>query len=226
METEPQAELEVQEQEVQQDVAPIEELLESQDGQEVQEEVEEKQVPLAALQKERRKRQDAEAKSHRFEVESKFYQEQTARVSQAPAEDDESRYESVTRADLQNDRQATKAEILAAVTEQLRDVSEAKWQKRNKEKYEYVSDNLEHFLTQRPNLASAIKDSSNRYEEAYELMTALSPKQQKQMANPQRKASPVSPTSVPKGAAMNQAIDIMSMSDEEYRDWRKSKRVR
>ena len=106
-------------------------------------------------------------------------------------------------------------------------MKEELWSEANNEKKQFVDDNLAQFLKQRPNLATAISTASNRYKEAWELMNALSPKQQSAL-RPQvaKKEAPGSPTGVPKAAAINQAVDVMSMSDDEYREWRKSKRKR
>ncbi len=83
-------------------------------------------------------------------------------------------------------------------------------------------------MKQRPNLASAIDQATNRYEEAYTLMEALTPKQQQQLkqSTQPKKEAPNAPGGVPKAAAMNEAVDIMSMSDAEFSTWRQSKKKR
>lgn len=175
-------------------------------------EPEKTQVPLSALQKERKKRQELE-----LELEWERRERARQQAPQVPQEEDNSRYESATREDL------TRAQ-----NESIRIIEERLWMKQNPEKYEKVNEYLPQFLKQRPNLASAINDASNRYEEAYELMEALSPKQQQQLkvASLPKKQAPNSPGSVPKAAAMNQALDVMSMSDSEFSAWRESKRTR
>lgn len=170
-------------------------------------------IPLSALQKVREKKKE-------LELELQFEKQRNAQLTQAaqkPAEDDNSRFESATREDLK----MSQGEIIRVVEERT-------WIKNNAEKFEYVDQNLKNFLQQRPNLTSAIRDSANRYEEAYTLMTALSPKQQQQFTKPvtQKKEAPNSPSSVPKAAAMNESIDLMNMNDKEFADWRASKRKR
>jgi hypothetical protein len=57
-------------------------------------------------------------------------------------------------------------------------------------------------------------------------MNALSPKQ-KTALKPNaalKKDAPGSPTSLPKAAGMNQAVDVMAMNDTEYLAWRKAQK--
>jgi len=168
------------------------------------------QVPLSALQKERKKRQELEA-----ELNWERRRQQQAAQSQ-PEEEDNSRYESATKADLLNAQQ-----------EAMRAFEEKMWIKNNMEKFEKVRELLPEFLKQRPNLASAINEATNRYEEAYTLMDALTPKQQAQIRNPQpKKEAPNSPGGIPKIAALNQAVDVMNMSDSDFNAWRKQQKRR
>ena len=58
-------------------------------------------------------------------------------------------------------------------------------------------------------------------------MEALTPKQQAQLKAPQvRKEAPNAPGGVPKSAALNAAVDVMTMSDTEFAAWRQSKKRR
>jgi hypothetical protein len=179
-----------------------------------------KQVPLSVVQKERKKRQEAEAREQRAAIELQYLKEQQQRQTPAAPEDDEDQYESVTKREHSNSLSKTRDEI-------MRDVEERMWIKANPEKAEFINENLANFLKKKPNLTSAISDSTNRYEEAYLLLNALTPRQQAQLKPAVKKTvAPGSPNSVPKGAALNQAVDVMSMSDSEYREWRNSKKVR
>lgn len=165
-------------------------------------------IPLSALQKEREKRRE-------LELEIQWMKQREAQAQQKPPEEDNSRYESATKEDLLN-----------AQAENMRLLEERLWIKANREKYEYVNANLKTFLDQRPNLASAIHQSSNRYEEAYELMDKLIPKAQstpRSQATP-RKEAPNSPGGIPKAAALKESVDVMNMSDSEFRAWRDSKK--
>lgn len=180
--------------------------------QEEQEPVKEQNVPLSALQKERRKRQDAEQ-------ELKVYREHQLKQMQegSPQEEDDNQYEPVTRADLKKQQ-----------VQVMRDVEEKTWIRQNPEKAEIINEKLAKFLTQRPNLAAAIEAAPNRYEEAWELMDKLSPKQKavlnKQQSN--KSATPNSPSGVPKAAAINQTVEFSAMTDSEFNAWRQSKRSR
>lgn len=174
------------------------------ESQEQKDEVyEEKQVPLTALQKERKKRQD-------LEMELDYIKQQ----SRKNEEEDISQYETATREDL------TKSQV-----EAVRMVEERLWMRQNPEKYEKINEDLPQFLKQRPHLAQAIAASPNRYEEAYLLMNALNPRERKVEApKAQAKPAPGSPSSVPKGASLDQAVDVMNMTDSEFRGWRQSLR--
>lgn len=198
-------------QEMQQDAEEISEEISEENQEAAEPEKKEEMVPLSALQKERRKRQ---------EKESQLEYERQLRAQYQPAppeEEDLSEYESLTKKDISKIQQDT-----------VRMVEERNWTRDNREKAEFVNENLQEFLNQRPHLASAIKDAPNRYEEAWLLMNALSPRQQQQLRKPapERKPAPGNPKSVPKAAAMNEAVDLMSMSDSEYLAWRKAQKKR
>lgn len=166
-------------------------------------------VPLSALQKERRKRQDLEA-------ENRWLREQQQQKTASIPEPDDSRYESATKEDLSRSEE-----------EIIRKVEERTWIKNNPERYERVNELLPGFLKLRPNLAEAIKSAPNRYEEAWELMDKLTPKEQKTIktAAP-KKETPGSPANISKAASLNQAVDVMSMSDAEFHKWRQSQKRR
>jgi len=198
---------------------PVEEVSQGDVSEQPEQSTEEQRVPVSAVQKERRRRQEADAQRQRAEIELQYLKEQYAQQN-APQEEDDSNYETTTRGELKQTVEQTKLQI-------AREIREENWMNNNPEKFEYVKENLVEFLKQRPNLTSAVKDAPNRYQEAFLLMNALTEKQ-KQELKPQvpKKQAPGSPSSIPKAAAMNQAVDVMSMSDSEYRQWRASKRRR
>lgn len=197
---------EVVDEAIEQAIEPVQ----PEDSDSAQEQVQEERVPLSALQKERRKRQETER-------ELQWHKEQMmAKRAEVQQEPDESLYESATKEDLGKVRKQV-----------LREVHESTWIKANPEKALEVHEKLEEFLKQRPNLTSAIEGAQNRYEEAWELMDKLSPKQKSALkAAPVRKDAPGNPAGVPKAAALNQSVDLMSMSDSEYNAWRQSQRKR
>jgi len=191
--------------------------LEEIQGEEADQQVEtpaEKMVPLSAVLKERKKRQELEMQTTWQQQQLQQYQQQ--QIAPVDPVDDSSKYETVTREEQQK-----------AQNDTIRTIEERQWMRDNPEKMEILNEHLKTFLDQRPNLKSAIRDSGNRYEEAFTLMNALTPRQQQQLktasAQP-KKPAPNSPASMPKSAALNHAVDVMKMSDKEYLEWRGSKR--
>lgn len=179
---------------------------------EPEQQAEKTMVPLSALQKERDKRKEAELQAQ--------WERQERMRSQTPVEpqeEDNSRYESATKEDIE----LSQARAMKAFEERL-------WMKQNPDKVEKLNELLPTLLKQRPHLARAIEDAPNRYEEAYILMEALTPKQQVELkkATKPKAEAPNSPGSVPKAAAMNEGVDVMSMSDKEFAEYRASKRRR
>ena len=163
----------------------------------------EEHVPLPKYIKERKRRQELEQRVLHLE-------------SQKQPADDSSQYESATRADLGH----TQNEV-------IRIVEERQWIRSNPEKYEHLQAHLEDFLEKKPYLADALRNAPNRWEEAYELMSALSNKERKVVKQQEkRREAPNAPTSVPKSSGIKETEDIMRMSDKEYNEWRASKRVR
>ena len=196
------------------------EIIHESEHEEVQEKVEQ-HVPLSALQKERRKRQEAESRAKLFE-EMQTKQIRESSNSQTNVNDDDD-YEPITRSQLKKDRQQT----LNEVEEKFRVNREQNWANENPEKILELQERLDDFLETRKHLVSAINESPNRLQESWTLMNALSPKQKAALAKQSvKKDAPGSPGSVPKAANINQAIDVMSMSDSEFNAWRKNKAKR
>jgi len=182
----------------------------------VQEEQKEQMVPLSALQKERRKRQDAEVEARLFREQQQSYMN-----SQKQEEPDDSDYEPVTKGDLNKDLSKRDLEL-------IRKIDENRWLRDNPEKAELINKDLANFLKQRPNLVHAIDAASNRYEEAWELLDKLTPKQKVALRTNTavKKEAPDSPSGVPKASSINQTVDFSNMSDAEFNQWRMSKRKR
>lgn len=184
------------------DTAQVEDLSTADNPQEALDSAEESNnkptmVPLAAVQKERRRAQ-------KYREELDYYKSQHG--------EDESRYESATKEDLGKSKQELKREI----TEEL-------WIQQNPEKFKRIEAELDNFLETRPTSTEAIRKAKNRYQEAWEHMQAFSPRKPVTTEQPRAKA-PGSPSSVPKSAALNEAVDVMKMTDAEFNEWRASKR--
>jgi hypothetical protein len=206
---------------VEHQVEPIEQIVEAAQAEqnEVPESVEHEEpqkktmIPLSVAQKLREQKRE-------LELELQWERQRNAQIqqqAQKPVEEDSSRYESATR-----------EEVARSQNETIRAVEERLWIKANPEKFEYINEHLPKFLKQRPNLTTAIDLASNRYEEAFELMDKLTPKQKQQLVKPTqsvKKDAPNSPSAVPKAAALNEAVDVMSMSDSEFMKWKQSKKV-
>jgi len=172
----------------------------------------EEHVPLSALQKERRKRQESER-------ELQWFKEQQMRQMQAqqPAEEPEEDQAPVSRKELVNVERRAVQKVL-----------ETTWIAQNPEKANDINDKLSEFLKQRPHLARAIEDAPNRYEEAWTLMDALTPKQKAALrpAPLVKKDAPGNPAALPKAHGINQNADVMAMDDKEFNAWRQSQRKR
>lgn len=195
---------EITEEPVEETVEPVEEAAEESSTQEEEVTQQETQVPISALQKERRKRQDAEAQN------AWLLQQKETRE---PVEED------LSQGDI-----ATKGDVNASVQEAVRKIEETRWIRDNPERYELINEKLPEFLKQRPNLVPAINSSMNRFEEAWTLYNAFTPTKRTRAAPV--KEAPGSPGSIPKAAAMNEAVDVMKLSDAEFLKWRKSKSTR
>lgn len=121
--------------------------------QEVQEE-EQKMVPLSALQAERRKRQEAEARSQVLhELAMRNDQPQPE-----PVEDDSSAL--VEKGMLKEHSMATK-----------RDILETLYQDMNPEAVQKINQYLKPILDKKPWLAASVDNALNRYARAYEIVT-------------------------------------------------------
>jgi len=185
---------------------------------EVQQEEEVQQVPLKTLQKERRKRQDLEAKTKLLE------EQMTKLMTQGRQEpvDDSARYETVTRGDLDNQRSVDKAEI-------IRTVREEEWKEKNTQHAAYIDEHLQDLLDEKPHLAYAISNSKNRYQEAWDQLRGhgkLPVTREEEKREPIKRAvAPNSPANVSKSAGVSQTVDVMNMNDREFAEWR-SKQIK
>jgi len=168
-------------------------------------------IPLTVAQKLREQKRE-------LELELQWERQRNAQQAiKQPVEEDNSRYESATR-----------EEVARSQNETIRAVEERLWIKSNPEKFEFINEHLPKFLKLRPNLTSAIELASNRYEEAYELIDKLTPKQKQALVKPPpapKRQAPNAPSGVPKAAALNESVDVMNMSDSEFRAWKQSKKT-
>jgi len=168
-------------------------------------------VPLKTFIKQKKRGQELEAQN-------RMLQEQMAQLmnqrQQAPQEDD-SRYETLTKGDYDSQRNIDKEEI-------KRDVREEEWKERNAREAIYVDEHLQELLEEKPHLAYAIANSKNRYQEAWDQLKGHGKVQTAEKREPVKEIeAPASPASRPKSAGVNQTIDVMGMTDKEFNEWRR-----
>lgn len=185
-----------------------------------QEEQKEEQIPLRVLQKERKKRQEAEMRAQWVEERLNQLTKQIDKGQAQAQAEDETNYEAVTKGDLKQYSQTERQEI-------IRTIKEEDWAKQYPEKVELVNEKLPELLKQKPQLSYAIINSTNRYEEAWDQLMGHGKIEQPKPAEKKRAAeAPGSPASMPKSAGVNQAMNLMDMSDAEFNKWRSTKRRR
>ena len=163
-----------------------------------------KMVPLTALQKERRKRQQSDERIRYYE----------RKLEEKESESDDS-YESVTKKDLGSSHQKLKREI-----------SEELWISQNPHAMSMIDNELDILLEQKPHLTAAIASASNRYEVAYDFLKTYGNKSKSVLQSKPKSNAPGSPGAVPKSAAMSDAVDLMKMDDTAFNAWRKERRTR
>ena len=114
---------------------------------------EQKMVPLAALQAERRKRQELEARTHVYE------ELMRSKESQNAPEEPEDPNAIVERKDLHANTAHTK-----------RDILETLYQDMNPEAVQKINKYLKPILDKKPWLAQSVDTAQNRYARAYEIV--------------------------------------------------------
>lgn len=118
---------------------------------ESQEEKQETMVPLAALQAERRKRQELEARNHVYE--------EIMRSKDQPPQEPEDPNALVEKHHLQEWNAQTKRDILESI-----------YQESNPEAVQKINKHLANILEKKPWLAASVDSAPNRYARAYEIV--------------------------------------------------------
>ncbi len=195
------------------DQEPVQEEQAQTEHVEVEQKVEE-QVPLKALKKERKKRQEAELKNQ-------WNEERIQQLlSKEPPKEDTSNFEAVTKGELKDYSQNERLEI-------IRTVKEENWMEENPDKSEVIDEKLEDLLKEKPHLSYAILHSKNRYKEAWDQLMGHDKINAPRVKQEKREnKAPGSPANMPKSAGVNQAVDIMKLSDSEFNEWRSTQRKR
>lgn len=183
-----------------------------------------RQVPLEALEAERRKRQEAEAQARLYQELAKRAEEsKTTEASEQEAEDD---YEAVTRGDLKKFHQKLTKEEFA---EMKRDIAEETFKDTQPEAIKLINTHLKEILERKPWLADSISRAPNRYARAHEIVNDYMPQvvAQKTQASEAKKIvensqKPGSPAAVGKSQQLSGADYMKSIAGtNEFREYRK-----
>lgn len=184
-----------------------------------------RQVPLEALEAERRKRQDAEAQARLYQELAKRAEEAQKQnpAEEEPSEDDE---EYVNRGDLKRFHQKLTKDELAALK---RDIAEETFKDSRPEAIKAINSHLKEILERKPWLADSIERAPNRYARAYEIVQDFMP----QVTSSREKATeakkivenaqkPGSPIGVGKSQQLSGADYLKSIAGtKEFSDYRK-----
>lgn len=168
------------------------------------EEKQERQVPLAALEAERRKRQEAEAEKRVYEQ----HLTQLSQQQQTPQEDD-------------SDDWVTKKEYRQNVAQEMsqfkKETLEEAFVQANPQAYKEVNDYLPELIKQKPWVKDVVENAPNRWQRAHELVNDLyhKPEPIKKSQDAKRivenAQKPGSPTNVGKSATLNKVEYMRSI---------------
>lgn len=181
-----------------------------QEEQQVTEVKEEKrQVPLDALEAERKKRQDAE-------YQAKWYQQQMATLQQQQPQkqDDEDEY-----------TKQIKAEIRRDISLENQTKVEGQYLAEHPEVAEAIQTKLGPILQKKPHLSYAIQNADNRYAEAIDIIEKYSPKVASDSVKKkieQNQTMPGSPASTGKsgGVSKSEMLNRMRKNKREFSQYR------
>lgn len=200
---------------------PVEE---NQEGAQEESKKAERNVPLEALEAERRKRQDAEAQARLYQELAKRAEESSqAKVKEEELDDE---YESVTRGELRKfHKKLTNEEF----TTMKRDIAEETFKETQPEAIKTINAHLKEILERKPWLAESIERAPNRYARAYEVVNDYMPQvdAKKTQATQGRKIiensqKPGSPIGVGKSQQLSGGDYLKSIAGtKEFRDYRK-----
>lgn len=195
-----------------------------------------RQVPLEALEAERRKRQEAEKRNAILEDYALRYQqlaEQTSKPKQAevdeaaPDDDDLVNMKKLREVEKKLSKGLTREDLTAL----KRDVSEETFKRANPEAVKQINANLKEILERKPWLAQSIESADNRYERAWEIVQDFgakppSPREAQAVSDAKKivenSKKPGSPVAVAKSANLNNVDYLRSIAGtQEFRDYRK-----
>lgn len=185
-----------------------------------------RQVPLEALEAERRKRQDTEAQNRLLQDYVNRLQQPAKEEPVIKSEDDE---DLVSKKDLKQFRQKLTSEEFATMK---REIAEETFKEVNPEAIRQINANLKEILERKPWLAKSIEDSSNRYARAFEIVQDYAPAlmtKKSQNNDAQRiienSKKPGSPVTAGKTPNLTQADYLKSIAGtKEFQEYRKKVR--
>lgn len=181
-----------------------------------QEQEDVRQVPLSALEAERKRRQE-EAEQRRY------YQENYERLMAAQNQQEEDADELITRGALKNETAATRQEIV-----------EELWKDLNPKALKEIDSKLKSIIDIKPWLADSIRGAKNRYARAYEIVQDYEHLMQKSKTPTasseaarivQNAQKPGSPVTIAKSAPADKASYLKSIQGKkEFREYREKVR--
>jgi len=181
-----------------------------------------RQVPLEALEKERKKRQEAEVQVRLYEELAKRAKEAQAAPEENP-EDDE---ELVNRGDLRQFHKKLTSQEFQAIK---REVAEETFKESRPEAIQLVNSHLKEILEKKPWLADSIENAPNRYARAYEIVQDYMPqviakntKSSEAKKIVENASKPGSPAAAGKSQNLNSADYLRSIAGtKEFGEYRK-----
>jgi len=183
-----------------------------------------RQVPLEALEAERRKRQDAEAQARVYQDLVKRAEEaKSQKMEEESSEDDE---EYVNRGELKKFHQKLTKEELSALK---REIAEETYKDTKPEAIKAINSHLKEILERKPWLAETIASAPNRYARAYEIVNDYMPQvaEKKSQSTEAKKMvenaqKPGSPIGVGKSQKLSGSDYLKSIAGtKEFSDYRK-----
>ncbi len=197
----------------------VNEVEDTQSSPEEQAPEESRQVPLQALEAERRKRQDLEAENRALQHYLK-----SKDVKETPEEDSEDEEEFITKAEL-------KKRIADVTFKNKREVLEEAYVDANPDKINLVNTHLESIIKRKPWLAQTLESAPNRYARAYEIVEDYMPKEAPNVRTNTKQSDakrivensqkPGNPSVIAKASSASQSDYLKSIRGKpEFREYR------
>ena len=182
-----------------------------------------RQVPLEALEAERRKRKELEVQNRTLQEFLTKSQTENKKTQEDDLEDDD---DFITKAEM-------KKRIESVKFSNKREILEEAFAESNPKAVQLIDTHLEEIIKRKPWLAQSIESSPNRYARAHEIVLDYMPKEESPMQklkNPQEDAKkivensqkPGSPQTIAKSSSMSNVDYLKSIAGKsEFREYRK-----